>query len=115
MSDFKSDNNEKAVNKTRAGRRPVVNIDTSEFLPKTFRTPLNRKWLDATLNRMVSKGDLEDIHGFVGKYTGEVLDKYDDVYINTGYENQLSAAIVSEFNDVVVDHISGNDILNNIN
>lgn len=115
MSDFKSDKHEKAVNKTRAGQRPILNIDTSEFLPKTFRSPLNRKWLNSTLNRMVSKGDLEDISGFVGKYNGEVLDRYDDVYINTGQNKQLTAGIVSEFNNVVVDHISGDDIFNNIN
>ena len=49
------------------------------FVPKYFRTSSNRKFLSATIDQMISEGEVEKINAFIGRKTFEpyrVLDKY---------------------------------------
>ena len=49
------------------------------FVPKYFRTSSNRKFLSATIDQMLSEGEVEKINAFIGRKTFEpyrVLDKY---------------------------------------
>lgn len=115
MADFKSNNPERPENKTRAGKRPSVAIKSSDFIPKVFRTPVNTKWLDSTLDRMISKGSLETIEGFVGGSTGKEMNSPTDIYINTGTDNNLEPAIFSKNSSGdIVDVISVDDIAKSI-
>ena len=115
MADFKSTKQEPADKKTRAGTRPNKAIKSSDFIPKTFRTPVNVKWLNSTLDQMISKGDLESIEGVVGGSAGSALGSFNDVYINTGSEFNLEPAIVSrDAAGNIDDHISVDDIAKSI-
>ena len=49
------------------------------FVPKYFRTSSNRKFLSATIDQMLSEGEVEKINAFIGRKTFEpyrVSDKY---------------------------------------
>jgi hypothetical protein len=49
------------------------------FVPKYFRTSSNRKFLSATIDQMMSEGEVEKINAFIGRKTFEpyrVSDKY---------------------------------------
>jgi hypothetical protein len=98
MSEFGSNKRDNVVNKTRAGMRSNTAISSADFIPRVFRTPLNKKWLGSTLDRMISKGDLEEISGYVGDTTGKTLKDISDVYVNTNSQINLQPAIVS-FNE----------------
>jgi hypothetical protein len=61
---------------------PIANDgekNSLSFLPKYFRTSSNRKFLSATIDQMMSEGEVEKINAFIGRKTFEpyrVLDKY---------------------------------------
>ena len=96
MADFKAKNPKTVTGKHRAGSRPVNLLKTNTFLPSAFQTPINKKWLDATLDKMVSKGDLEDIDAFIGSTSGSALGKWNDYYLNTNTSHkQLEPAITT--------------------
>ena len=102
---------ETPLSKTRAGQRTISKIKSSTFLPSVFRSGLNERWLDATLDLMISKGDLEDITGYVGSSSGGSLNSIRDVYINTKDYRQLLPAVVSlQENGEVKDVVSWDQI-----
>ena len=41
--------------------------ESSEFLPKYYRTPVNQKFLNSTLDKMISSGTLEKISAYYGR------------------------------------------------
>ena len=45
----------------------MAQIQTVNFLPQAFRTPANQKFLNATLDQLVTQPDLRNINGFVGR------------------------------------------------
>jgi hypothetical protein len=45
----------------------MAQIKTSNFLPETFRTDTNKKFLNATLDQLVTQPDLRNINGYVGR------------------------------------------------
>jgi FG-GAP repeat len=45
----------------------MAQIKTANFLPETFRTEANQKFLNATLDQLVTQPDLRNIHGYVGR------------------------------------------------
>jgi hypothetical protein len=45
----------------------MANIKTLDFLPSIFRTDTNRKFLNATLDQLVSQPDLRRVNGYVGR------------------------------------------------
>ena len=70
-----------ANNKKRAGGFKNNKIKSSNFLPGVFQTKLNSKWLDSTLDQMISKGNLKDLNNYIGSQDGRystALDSYDD-------------------------------------
>ena len=40
---------------------------SANHLPKIFRTPKNSKFLDATIDRMISPGLIDRVNGYVGR------------------------------------------------
>lgn len=51
-------------NKKRTGKYKSLNTKTSDFLPSVFQTNVNKRWLDSTLDQMVSKSDLKSLEQF---------------------------------------------------
>ena len=45
----------------------MAQIQTVNFLPQAFRTPANQKFLNATLDQLVTQPDLRNINGYVGR------------------------------------------------
>jgi len=45
----------------------MAQIKTVNLLPETFRTPANEKFLNATLDQLVTQPDLRNINGYVGR------------------------------------------------
>jgi len=45
----------------------MAQIQTSNFLPDAFRTDANKKFLNATLDQLVTQPDLRNINGYVGR------------------------------------------------
>ena len=109
-----------ANNKKRAGAYNKSKIKTSEFLPGVFQTNINKRWLDSTLDQMVSKSDLTHIEGFIGKKSGRYATA-DDIYIEPTVHTsnrtkaQFSPSIVTKKADGSLDNaITFDDISNAI-
>jgi hypothetical protein len=45
----------------------MAQIKTTNFLPETYRTDANKKFLNATLDQLVTQPDLRNINGYVGR------------------------------------------------
>ena len=54
--------------------------ESSEFLPKYYRTPVNQKFLNSTLDKMISSGTLEKISAYYGRKNTKSY-KPDDLYL----------------------------------
>ena len=107
--------------KKRAGQYPRTSVKGSNFLPKTFQTPTNKKWLDSTLDQMISKSDLAYYNGYIGSTHGKVR-SYNDSYIQTPASNeardrvQLQPGIVTrDAKDDIGFAITFDDIANGVN
>lgn len=119
---FNSSKQEKIDSKHRAGAKQLNEIKSSNFLPSVFNTPINQKWLDATFDQMISKGDLDDFDGWIGSRHGSDIDyNKNKVYLETSQDNeirnnvQLSPAIVSKDSfDNISTSISFDDVIKNI-
>jgi hypothetical protein len=98
--EYGSENAKKVESKTRAGEYKTNNVKSSTFLPGLFNTDLNKKWLDSTLDQMLSKGELEDINAYIGSTKGKYRaegDTYltDDPHIANRVKTQFAPASVS--------------------
>lgn len=60
-----------------------------DFLPRYFRTATNRKFLTATLDQMISGGEVEKINAFIGRKTTEAY-KVGDQYLDDVSEQRAS-------------------------
>lgn len=108
-----------ANNKKRAGEYNKSVVKTSDFLPSVFQTNINKRWLDSTLDQMVSKSDLKQIDGFIGNRSGKYADS-SDVYIEPAQHvkqrarAQFSPAVLSKNPDGSVDNILTFDDMSNV-
>jgi hypothetical protein len=71
----------------------------SEFLPKYFRTETNKKFLDATLDQLISEGTVEKVNGYLGRKTAKAykpLDNYVDSVISNRNPYRLEPSLVIE-------------------
>lgn len=110
-----------ADSKRRAGARVKKLLKSSSYLPAVFQTEINKKWLDSTLDQMLSKSDLRQIDGYIGSRTGTVSTSY-DVYVEPKYHTelrkkaQLQPAIVTKNADDTYNHVlTVDDIAHAIN
>ena len=61
--------------------------ETSNHLPRFFRTEFNKKFLNATLDQMVTPGQVEKLNGFYGRKNAKAY-KSDDSYIGDVSKNR---------------------------
>jgi len=109
-----------AENKKRSGTYKTNKIKATDYLPSVFDTPLNQKWMDATLDQMISKGSLEDIDAYVGSTQGGVA-KQGDVYLKEASKTtvrrnrQLDPSIVTKLEDSTINSmLTPDDIANSV-
>lgn len=120
MAKFDANNPKKPENKIRSGQYKTNKIKTAEFIPSVFQTDTNKKWLDATLDQLVSKASLENIDGFIGDRSGRTKSKNDSyvsepVHASRRQSKQLSPAIVNkDVNGEIFDRIGVDDIANSV-
>lgn len=110
-----------ADSKRRAGARVKKLLKSSSYLPAVFQTEINKKWLDSTLDQMLSKSDLRQVDGYIGSRSGSVSSSY-DVYVEPKYhadlrkKAQLAPAIVTKNADDTYNHVlTVDDIAHAIN
>jgi hypothetical protein len=96
----------------------MANIKTTNLLPQVFRTDANKKFLNATLDQLVSKPELKKINGYIGRIfapTTKFADTYltEDSALRQNY--QLEPAVVVK-NDAGETQFHGSyiDLLNQI-
>ena len=95
-----SDNNNVPVNSENKDKYR----NSANLLPLFFRTEANKKFLGATFDTLISKGQLEKINGFVGSRYAKTV-KPDDKYITEPTSNRRrynllpSVVIRDEFDD----------------
>ncbi len=98
--------------KKKAGSYKTPNTKASNLLPSVFNTDVNKKWLDSTLDQMISKGNLKNVEGFIGDKSGKNRFK-EDIYLDN---TDISPAIVVTDKDKkVTNSITMSDIANAIN
>jgi len=109
-----------AENKKRSGTYKTNKIKATDYLPSVFNTPLNQKWMDATLDQMISKGSLEDIDAYVGSRRGRHASQ-GDVYLkeasNTAVRRnrQLEPSIITSLVDKTTNSmLTPDDIANSV-
>ena len=75
----------------------MAQIQTANFLPAVFRTDANQKFLNATLDQLVTQPDLRNINGYVGRKFAPTF-KSTDNYVpepNAARQNyQLEPSVV---------------------
>jgi hypothetical protein len=69
----------------------MSNIKTSNLLPQVFRSDTNKKFLNATLDQLVSRPELKKINGYIGRIfapTTKTADTYlqEDSLIRQNYQ-----------------------------
>ena len=67
--------------------------NVTDLLPNIFQTSVNKKFLDSTLEQLMSTGSLQSINTHVGEYklSGSVTDPHDDsIEFNPGAVNRTS-------------------------
>lgn len=67
------------------------------FLPRYFRTSANQKFLNATLDQMISQGEVDKVNAFVGRKTVESYspaDNYLDAITDQRNSYQLEPAVI---------------------
>jgi hypothetical protein len=110
-----------ASNKKRAGVYKKSRIKTSGFLPGVFQTNLNKRWLDSTLDQMVSKSDLKPLEGYFGDRSGKYStsqDQYVMPPVNTvaRTKTQLAPAILTLAADGSIDNaLTFDDVIAAVN
>ena len=100
------------MSKKNSGSYNTPKIKSSSLLPQVFNTDVNKKWLDSTLDQMISKGSLKNVEGFIGDKSGKNRNA-NEIYVD---KQKLSPTItVKDDNKKLLDAITVDDIANSIN
>jgi hypothetical protein len=82
----------------------MANRKTLDFLPKTFQTETNEKFLKATLDQLISEPDFVKLNGYVGRKFSPTY-KPEDSYVFESDNNRKNyqlepSVVVSESDDI---------------
>jgi hypothetical protein len=90
----------------------MARVRTVEFLPEIFQTPVNRQFLNATLDQLVQEPNFSKTQGFVGRKVGPGVNPADKYVIEpTKVRNdyQLEPGVISlqpDDNGTILDAIT---------
>ena len=76
----------------------MARVRTVEFLPEIFQTPVNRQFLNATLDQLTQEPAFQKTQGFVGRKIGPGVNAADRYVIEPTAERnnyQLEPGVVS--------------------
>jgi len=82
----------------------MSNIKTSNLLPQIFRSDTNKKFLNATLDQLVSRPELKKINGYIGRIFSPTT-KTADTYLQEGsairqnYQLEPSVVVTNKSNN----------------
>ena len=98
--------------------RKVEKVKTNEYLPQYLNTPVNKKFLQSTLDAMISKSNLETVDNYVGKIKGGWYNDDKDFLIGTKdidkrYYNGQPGYVVKDADNSIVDITTVDDFLIN--
>ena len=98
--------------------RKVEKVKTNEYLPQYLNTPVNKKFLQSTLDAMISKSNLETVDNYVGKIKGGWYDDNKDFLIGTKdtdkrYYNGQPGYVVKDADNSIIDITTVDDFLIN--
>ena len=91
---------------------------SAELLPRYFRTPTNKKFLNATLDQLTQPGVAEKLSGYFGRRTAKAY-KADDTYISEhtsareNYQLESTAVVKDNLNNITF-YKDYNDYINQI-
>ena len=95
----------------------MANRKTLDFLPKIFQTETNEKFLNATLDQLVSDVDLLKLNGYIGRKFAPTY-KSDDSYILETDQNrtnyQLEPSVVVSESDEIKFYSDYVDLINQL-
>ena len=82
----------------------MANIRTVDFLPEIFQTPVNRQFLNATLDQLVQEPQFQKTQGYVGRRVGPGVNSADSYVVEptknrTDY--QLEPGVISLDSDTL--------------
>ena len=110
-------NIKKIKNKTIPFSKESNKFSNVSLLPEVLQTKSNKQILSTTLDNVTSRGNLEQINGFVGKKQGGYYSPSQDRYINdTEIRNkyQLSPSPVSYNEDQIYSSLTLDDLKNSL-
>jgi hypothetical protein len=91
---------------------------TQQLLPEVFRTSKNKKFLNATLDQLISEDNKVKVNGFIGRKSAENFQKGDNYLVETSafrQNYQLEPGVVYEDSSGTVQSVSSiKDALNTI-
>lgn len=98
----------------------MAQIKTTNLLPEVFRTDTNQKFLNATLDQLVTKPDLRNINGYVGRTfapTFKSTDNYqsEPTAMRQNYQLEPSVVVKNKVTGETEFFSSYIDLLNQIN
>ncbi len=81
---------------TYPGRTVESTVDNTNLLPGVHRTTRNKKYIDALLGELTSKGTLESFDGWIGSKNSQ-LQRKTDIYLNNNsrYNNGIKSTNVT--------------------
>ena len=104
------------ITKPGASTEYVGTRDITSFLPSIFQTEINKKFLDSTLEQLMSSGSLTPIKNFVGSRFNQAT--YDDQYLTDGRPSdpyQFAPGLInSDGDENVTQTLSYDDLLNSL-
>lgn len=95
------------------------NVKTHTFLPEIFQTETNKKFLNATLDQLISEPNFKKINGFIGRKFAPTY-KTTDNYLNESdplrqnYQLEPSAVVRDPETDKIVFYGSYIDVINKL-
>jgi len=98
----------------------MAQIKTSNFLPEVFRTDTNQKFLNATLDQLVTQPDLRNINGYIGRKfapTFKSTDNYvpEPTTLRQNYQLEPSVVVKNKTTDNIDFFSSYIDLINQVN
>jgi len=73
------------ITKPGASKEYIGTRDVTSFLPNIFQTDVNKKFLDSTLEQLMSSGSLQPIRNYIGSRFNK--DTYNENYISDGRDS----------------------------
>jgi hypothetical protein len=111
---YKPNESNSEVSKTRVGSKQTKQVRSSSFLPAVFNTTLNKKLLDSTFDQLLHKGELESISAYIGSTKGKHRNDK-DIYTSNDTQQLAPGVVSTDTNGNIENLITFKDIVKKTN